>query len=241
MAAVYVHFSSDEMMNVYRYWELRAWKVIWADVLFWRKTIRPMASLYYLPLFHMFDLNPWPYTVESLALVLLDSLLLVRLAARIIGSLSATTLVVLVIAYHPDLASLTHNGSFIYDLLCAAFYFGAFVYYLRCRDSGFRLTLCQSCAFLAHARTRRQSCALWHYECLAQREYMFMFLGYLRLLPVHRPSGVVIAARCRGQIHQSNRDVLLAGAVLQLHRDQRDGLIAGGGLRPIWHSCPSKG
>jgi len=33
-----------------------------------------MASLYYLPLFHMFGFNPRPYTVVRLALLLLDSL-----------------------------------------------------------------------------------------------------------------------------------------------------------------------
>src|SRR3982074_1978102 len=52
--AVYVHLSSDEMMNIYWYWEPGAWKVMWADILFWRKLIRPMGGLYYLPLFHLF-------------------------------------------------------------------------------------------------------------------------------------------------------------------------------------------
>jgi len=69
-----VHFSSDEAMNIYWYWELGASKVMLADVLVLAQTIRPMASLYYLPLFHMFGFNPRPYTVVRLALLLLDSL-----------------------------------------------------------------------------------------------------------------------------------------------------------------------
>ena len=138
--AVYVHFSSDEMMNIYWYWEPGAWRVIWANVLFWRKLIRPMGGLYYLPVFHIFGFNPWPCTVVRLALLLLDSLLLVRLATRLTGSIPAATLAVIAVTYHPDLASLTHKGSFIYDVLCAAFYFSAVLYYMRCRDSDRRLS-----------------------------------------------------------------------------------------------------
>ncbi|MBZ5593870.1 MAG: hypothetical protein LAP39_16650 [Acidobacteriia bacterium] len=147
--AVYVHLSSDEMMNIYWYWEPGAWKVAAAHILFWRPMIRPMGGLYYLPLFHTFGFNPWPYTAARLAILLFVSLLLVRLGARLTGSLTSATLAVMVVAYHPELVSLTHNGSFIYDILCAGFYFGALLYYLRCRDSGLRLTLGQSSAFLA--------------------------------------------------------------------------------------------
>jgi len=147
--AVYVHLSSDEMMNIYWYWEPGAWKVIWANVLFWRKIIRPMGGLYYLPLFHTFGFNPWPYTVARLAVLLFVSLLLLRLVARLTGSLIAATFAVMMVAYHPELVSLTHNGSFIYDIFCAGFYFGALLYYLHCRDSNLRLNLGQSCAFLA--------------------------------------------------------------------------------------------
>lgn len=147
--AVYVHLASDEMMNIYWYWEPGAWKVLCANVLFWRRIIRPMGGLYYLPLFHWFGFNPWPYTVARLILLLFVSLLLTRLGTRLTGSLAAATLGVAVTLYHPELVSLTHGGSYIYDILCAGFYFAAFLYYLRCRDSGARLSVTQSCAFLA--------------------------------------------------------------------------------------------
>ena len=147
--AVYVHFSSDEMMNIYWYWEPGRWKVLCNIVLFWRKMIRPMGGLYYLPLFHTFGFNPWPYTVVRLAILLFVSLLLLRLAARLTGSMAAATLAVMVAVYHPELVSLTHSGSFIYDILCAVFYFAAFLYYVNHRNSSRRLTFRQSCAFLA--------------------------------------------------------------------------------------------
>jgi hypothetical protein len=146
--AVNVHFSSDEMMNIYWYWEPGVWKVTWANILFWHRIIRPMGGVYYLPLFHLFGLNPWPYTVVRLVLLILVSLLLLRLAKRLTGSLSAATFAVMVVTYHPELVSLTHNGSFIYDILCAGFYFGALLYYLRCRDWSRSLTLRQTSTFL---------------------------------------------------------------------------------------------
>jgi len=123
--AVYVHFASDEMMNIYWYWEPGTWKVLCANVLFWRKITRPMAGLYYLPLFHWFGFNPWPYTVARLVILLFVSLLLLRLAVRLAGSLTAATLGVTVALYHPELVGLTHGGSYIYDILCAGFYFAA--------------------------------------------------------------------------------------------------------------------
>ena len=147
--AVDVHFASDEMMNIYWYWEPGAWNVLCANVLFWRRIIRPMGGLYYLPLFHWFGFNPWPYTVARLVILLLLSLLLLRLAARLTGSLTAATLGVMVVAYHPELVSLTHSGSYIYDILCAGFYFAAFLYYLSRRNAGRRLSVTQNCAFLA--------------------------------------------------------------------------------------------
>lgn len=147
--AVYVHFASDEMMNIYWYWEPGAWKVLCANVLFWRKITRPMGGLYYLPLFHCFGFDPWPYTVARLIILLFVSLLLLRLGARLTGSLAAATLGVTVALYHPELVSLTHGGSYIYDILCAGFYFAAFLYYLHRRDSGGRLSFVQSCIFLA--------------------------------------------------------------------------------------------
>ena len=134
--AVYVHLASDEMMNIYWYWEPGPWKVLCANVLFWRKITRPMGGLYYLPLFHWFGFNPWPYTVARLVILIFVSLLLLRLAARLTGSLAAATLAVTVALYHPELVGLTHGGSYIYDILCAGFCFGAFLYYLRCRDFG---------------------------------------------------------------------------------------------------------
>ena len=147
--AVYVHFSPDEMMNIYRCWAPGAWKITCANILFWRKITRPMGGLYYLPLFQVFGFNPWPYAVARLAILLFVSMLFVRLATRLTGSLTAATLAAMVVTYHPELVSLTHSGSFIYDIFCAGFYFGALLFYLRCRDSGLRLTFRQSCAFLA--------------------------------------------------------------------------------------------
>ncbi len=111
--------------------------------------IRPMGGAYYLPLFHAFGFNPWPYTVVRLAVLLLVSLLFLRLAAKLTGSLKAGMAAVVIVIYHPELVILTHSGSYIYDILCGGFYFASLLYYLSHRKTGRRLSFYQSCMFLA--------------------------------------------------------------------------------------------
>src|ERR1700733_13452301 len=56
------HFGPDEMMNIYGYWQPPLWRVLLANLTFWSNFVRPLAAVYYLPLFHLFKLNPVPYT-----------------------------------------------------------------------------------------------------------------------------------------------------------------------------------
>src|SRR6516165_11757524 len=58
-----VHFGSDEMMNLYRYWQPPLWKTIAAHMAFWMDMVRPMGAVYYLPLYRLFGLNPYPFSV----------------------------------------------------------------------------------------------------------------------------------------------------------------------------------
>jgi hypothetical protein len=167
LRAVDVHFSSDEVMNIYWYWEPGAWRVLWANIV-WCKIIRPMGGVYYLPLFHLFGFNPWPYTVVRLAVLLFVSLLLLRLGKRLTGSTTAAALAVMLVTYHSELVSLTHSGSCIYDVLCGGFCFGALVYYLNCRASG------------RHPLSRRQSTAfLLLYICALNSKEMAVSLPVL--------------------------------------------------------------
>src|SRR5580704_7442086 len=65
------HFGPDEMMNIYGYWNPPLATVLLANLAFWSKFVRPMAGIYYLPLFHFFKLNPVPYTWVRIAILAL--------------------------------------------------------------------------------------------------------------------------------------------------------------------------
>jgi hypothetical protein len=143
------HFGPDEMMNIYGYWQPPLWKVLLANVSFWGTFVRPMAALYYLPLFHLFKLNPVPYTWVRIALLALNAVLFYKLAREISGSWWVAVLASFPVAYQAHLGNLSFDGAFIYDTLCATFYFAALLYYMRRRRASAHLSLGQGCVFLA--------------------------------------------------------------------------------------------
>jgi hypothetical protein len=143
------HFGPDEMMNIYGYWQPPLWKVLLANLTFWSNFVRPMAAVYYLPLFHLFELNPVPYTWVRIALLALNTILFYKLALSVSRSWWAAVLASFPVAYQANLGNLSFDGAFIYDTLCATFYFAALLYYIHRRKRGTRLTVGQGCVFLA--------------------------------------------------------------------------------------------
>jgi hypothetical protein len=146
------HFGSDEMMNLYRHWSPPLWRTIAADFIFWSKTIRPMAALYYLPLYRLFGLNPLPFNIARSLILLLNTLVFFQLAKAITRSWKIAALASFPMAYHAEIGNLHYDGAFVYDVLCGGFFFAAFLYYIGRRktqpSARFGLTLPQSCLFL---------------------------------------------------------------------------------------------
>jgi hypothetical protein len=149
MGAMRVRFFPDELMNMFYYWTQGGWKTVLANVTFWSTFYRPMGALYYLLPFELFGLNPWAFDALRLILVGLTALLFYWLAARISGSRLIAAAATVPAAYHAGMPHLAYQGSFIYDVLCAGFYFTALLFYIRCHGIYGRLNLRQTCAFLA--------------------------------------------------------------------------------------------
>jgi hypothetical protein len=143
------HFGPDEMMNLYNYWQPPLWKVLLANLSFWSSFVRPMAAVYYLPLFHLFKFNPVPYTWVRIAMLALNTVLFYKLARGISRSWWAAVLASFPVAYQANLGNLSFDGAFIYDTLCATFYFAALLYYIRRRRGRTHLSVGQGCVFLA--------------------------------------------------------------------------------------------
>src|SRR5664279_2896309 len=135
-SGLWAQFAADDMMNMAAYWRLKPIRLLLDLFMPWRGPYRPMAGLFYLPLLKGFGLNPIPYHAVMLAILLGNLYLMYRFALRIgCGELQAG-LATLLVAYHAGLSMLYYNTSFIYDVLCFAFYMGAFLCYARVRAQG---------------------------------------------------------------------------------------------------------
>src|ERR1039458_9211450 len=133
---LWARFAADDMMNMVGCWRLNPARLLLDALLPWHGAYRPMAGLFYLPLHHFFVLNPLPYHAVMLAILLGNLYLMYRFALRVgCGELQAG-LATLLVAYHAGLSMLYYSTAFIYDVLCFAFYMGAFLCYARVRAQG---------------------------------------------------------------------------------------------------------
>jgi hypothetical protein len=146
--ALWIGFAADDPMNLYYYWSRGPGELLRNLALFCSTYYRPMGGLYYLPIYHAFGLNPFPYHVVTISLLVLNTFLAYRFAALITGSRLAGGMSALLACYHVGLARLIYLPSFLFDVLCYTFYFLAFNYYLAIRTRGGRLRNWQVVAFL---------------------------------------------------------------------------------------------
>jgi hypothetical protein len=134
--AVAVHFAPDDMMNMASYLRMKPIQLLVTQFVPWQGPYRPLAALYYVPLRAVFGLNPAPYHVVLL-IVLLANVYLVYRFARLLGAGElAAAGAALLVCYHAGLAVLWYETSFVFDVLCSFFYLAALVWYLRIRDRG---------------------------------------------------------------------------------------------------------
>ena len=156
-------FREDEMMNMGICWCAGALKSLLANMVFWKSFLcsdcalydlplylyRPAGALYYIPLYHCFGLDPLPYRIVQISILVASIPLVYYLSRRLASSRTVAFLAVLALCYHPRLAGLVFVGAFIYDVLCGFFYFAALAYYVTIRERGTSLSPPQLLGFLA--------------------------------------------------------------------------------------------
>lgn len=131
-----MRFVEDDMMNMAGYWRPGPWYLVYSHFLIWRGQYRPMGGLFYVPMLQLFGLNPMPFQVLYL-LLLVTNVYLVYRFARVLGCAELTAgLAALIPCYHAGMSSLYYTLSNVYDVLCCLFYLGAFLYYARIRQRG---------------------------------------------------------------------------------------------------------
>ena len=162
LPALHGGFREDEMMNLGICWCAGALKSFLANVEFWKLFVcpgnalydlplylyRPGGALYYLPLYHFFGLDPLPYRIVQISILVASIPLVYYLSWRLASARSVAFLTVLALCYHPRLAGLVFVGAFIYDVLCGFFYFAALAFYLKIRERGMSLGWLQLLGFL---------------------------------------------------------------------------------------------
>jgi hypothetical protein len=141
-------FRDDEMMNLWMYWYPGALQSVLRLAKFWTSYYRPGGALYYLPLYHFFGLNPFPYRIAQISILALSIPIAYYLARLLASSRVIAFLAVLAFCYHPYVANLVFVGAFIYDVLCGFFYLAALTYYVHLREQGFSLRPAQLLIFL---------------------------------------------------------------------------------------------
>ncbi len=141
-------FNADDPMNLYYYWSRGPWKLMLNLPLFFTTYQRPMGGVYFATLYGLFGLNPLPYHIVIVALLLVNTYLAYRFGRLITGSELCGGLAALMTAYHAEMAQTVYLPAFIFDVLCFTFYFLALNYYLAIRMRGERLTRKQVVVFV---------------------------------------------------------------------------------------------
>jgi hypothetical protein len=224
--SVRVKFAPDDLMNLEHYWRLSSLQLAGQFLAPWTGGYRPMGALYYLPLLRGFGLDPAPFHVALLAILLANVFLLYRLARTLGCPETAAAVAAMLACYHPGLSFLYFNTSFIYDALCCFFYLAALGYYTGVRSTGRALAPRQMAVFLA-----LQFCALHSkemavtlpavvlaYEVFCQKRRQFagaVLAGALNLPFLY---GLFLGANSMTQL-PIYRPELSAARVFAFHRD----------------------
>jgi hypothetical protein len=141
-------FAADDMMNMGRYFDLGPWRALASQFLLWQGYYRPMGAVFYGPLHYWFGLDPAPFQIAVILLLLANTYLSFHLAKALGCGELASGLAALAIAYHAGLTNLQYNVDMIYDVLCFGFFAGAIWYYIRIRGQGRSLRAGEVAVFL---------------------------------------------------------------------------------------------
>ena len=130
------YFSPDDLMNLYVCWQKPLADVLKANVLFFTDFFRPMGAVFYRGLYAIAGFHPMPFHIACTAIALFNLYLTYCVVRRLAASRELALLATVISCYHARFADLYYNIGTVYDLLCFSFFYGAFLYYVRIRQSG---------------------------------------------------------------------------------------------------------
>lgn len=135
-AGLWAPFSGDDLMNLHGHLSKSLASNLLSNVAYWSDSHRPMGGLFYVVIYRLFGFDPLPFRVVCFFLLGFNLILLYEFCRLLSGSSEVATLAALLAGYHAWFVDLYYSSGTVYDLLCFAFYFSAFVYYVRIRQQG---------------------------------------------------------------------------------------------------------
>jgi hypothetical protein len=153
IGAFHAGFAPDDPMNLGKYWLRGFWGGALDDVKFWSTAYRPMGAMFYLPIYHVFGMNPIPYRIAVFALLASNLYFSFRIAEWLTGSKAVGALTAVLVCAHAAMLPVYYNTSMIYDVLAYFFMAATLFCYIRFRQGGHELSVGQSavviCAYVA--------------------------------------------------------------------------------------------
>jgi hypothetical protein len=128
--------SGDDIANLHEYLQKPAGSLIFDNFRYWSTAYRPLGGLFYVPLYKIFGVHPFPYRVACFVLLGANLILLHHFCWRLTASREVAMLGTFLVSYHAWFVDLYYSAGTIYDLLCYAFYLGGFLVYIGIRSRG---------------------------------------------------------------------------------------------------------
>lgn len=137
-------FAIDDPMNLGQYWRFGFLRSLGDDLRFWSTAYRPMGAMFYLPIYHLFGIDPVPYRIAILTILGANIWISYAIAARLTNSKPAAALTAVFVCAHASMVAVYFNTSQLYDILAYFFLVIMLLCYIRFRSAGNDLTVLQT-------------------------------------------------------------------------------------------------
>jgi hypothetical protein len=141
-------FTGDDLTNLNVHLTPSFARLAASNLTYWSTAYRPMGGMVYVAVYRLFGFHAMPFRAVSFALLAGNLWLLYRVCLRLTEQRATALLATLLATYHAWMVDLYYSTGTIYELLCFAFYFAAFAYYLEIRHTGRMLRRWQWACFL---------------------------------------------------------------------------------------------
>ncbi len=133
---LFVYFSPDDVMNMYWAFDTPVRKLLLSNIDPFTTAYRPLVAAVYRILFAIFGFHPLPFRITVYALLLLNIVLVYKLARCLTGSPEIAILAAFLSSFHRRFTDIYLNNGTIYDVLCGTLYLTAMLLYIGARQSG---------------------------------------------------------------------------------------------------------